>query len=55
MVARRRRREESYEDYRDNLKEEVILEREKISGKWAYICYQQGMRPYVNDKKNKGK
>lgn len=61
MVARKRRPHEDFEDYHNNLKDEAILLKYRLKGKWRYQCgpknlfvtpgLRTGYRPYVKEKK----
>lgn len=59
MVNRQRDRKEGsgqyeyYEAYRNSLKEEAVLEKLRLKGKWQYRCHLHGNRPYVNETKKK--
>ena len=53
MSNRERKDSEEYTEYRDNLKEEAVLEKLRLKGKWYYRCHLHGNRPYVNETKQK--
>lgn len=61
MVARVRYKTEAFDEYRDNLKEEAVLERRRVKGRWFYVCSMHlnpttgKIMPYVNYKKKKNK